>query len=183
MTSPAPWTHALPSLRLVCAASAAVAVALLVPSAASASPLITCSGGVKLDGDRPRTADMDYQFRCDEPITGFAIATNRLVAGFEPEVLVTTGPNGDPVEGESFGCEGSIPGYGFACSGEASARKLVQGEFATSGAGCSRRAAKLLPMLIVSDSDGRVSEPFPLKSPKCPKQKRRNSNANSGGGR
>jgi hypothetical protein len=157
---------------LLCAALIACTLALLVPTGASASNTITCSGATKLAERSARTPQLTFGFKCNEDLTGFTIATNREVATFEPEVLVTVSAGGAPAQGESFGCEGAIPGWGFSCPGTSSAHHYVSGAFETSQAACSKKAGTLLPRLIVTDGDGRISQPFALKSPKCPKAKK-----------
>jgi hypothetical protein len=161
------------SLTRRCAmlASAAFAVLLCAPGGASATNTIDCLGSIKLAEDSPGPDHLGYAFRCSEAITGFAIATNRDVAGFEPEVLVTTGTTNQPAQGEAFGCEGAIPGFGFACPGKASAWNWGHGDFHTSTAACSKQEGPLVARLVVTDSDNRISSPFPLRSVKCAKPK------------
>jgi hypothetical protein len=144
---------------------------LVAPSAASATNTIECLGSVKLAEDNPAPDHVSYAIRCSEDITGFAISTDRELAGFEPEVLVTIGTTTDPAQGESFGCEGGIPSFGFACVGKATAWNWAHGEFHSTVAACSKQAGPLLPRVVVTDSDKRISQPFALRSPKCPKPK------------
>jgi hypothetical protein len=153
-------------------ASAVLAVLLLAPAGASATNTIECLGSTALNEENPAPDYLSFKFRCSEEITGFAITTNRELAGFEPEVLVTIGTTTDPAQGESFGCEGSIPSFGFGCVGTASAWNSAHGAFHTSVAACSRKEGPLLPRLVVTDSDKRISQVFALRSPKCPKPKK-----------
>jgi hypothetical protein len=157
--------------RCALVASAAFAVLLFAPGGASATNTIDCLGSIKLAEDSPSPDHLSYSFRCSEAITGFAISTNRDVAGFEPEVLVTTGTTADPAQGESFGCEGSIPGFGFACPGKASAWNWARSEFHSLAPACSKKQGPLLARVIVTDSDSRISQPFPLRPVKCSKPK------------
>lgn len=149
-------------------ASAVLAVLLFAPAGASATNTIECFGSTALSEEDPGRDSLSFKFRCSEAITGFAITTNRELAGFRPDVLVTTGKTTDPAEDESFGCEGGIPSYGFACVGEASAWNSARGGFHTTGAACSKKLGQLLPRLVVTDSESRISHVFALRSPKCP---------------
>jgi hypothetical protein len=159
------------ALRRTCALACVLAfVALLAPGGASATNTIDCLGKTAKSPDAPDT--LDYTFRCSEAITGYTIVTNRLLAAFEPEVLVTVGsPTGDPANGESFGCEGAIPGFGTSCNGKASAWNWASSEVHTDAPVCSQKEGPLLVRLVVTDFDKRISQPFPLRSPKCPKPK------------
>jgi hypothetical protein len=158
-------------LRRTCASAAVLACAALVflPGSASATNTIECLGKTAKSADAPDT--LDYTFRCSEAITGYSIVTNRLLAGFEPEVLVTAGTSADPAPGESFGCEGAIPGFGESCIGKASAWNWAHSQIHTDALVCSKKEGPLLVRLVVTDYDKRISQPFPLRSPKCPKPK------------
>jgi hypothetical protein len=156
------------ALRRTCVSAAAFACAAIVfaPGSASASNTIDCLGKTAKTDD---PATLDYTFRCSEAITGYSIVTNRLLAGFEPEVLVTAGTSEDPAQGESFGCEGAIPGFGESCIGKASAWNWAHSQIIIDAPVCSKKEGPLLLRLVVSDFDKRISQPFPLRSPKCPK--------------
>jgi hypothetical protein len=158
------------ALRRTCVSAAVLACAALVfaPGSASATNTIECLGKTAKTDD---PATLDYTFRCSEDITGYSIVTNRLLAGFEPEVLVTAGTSADPAQGESFGCEGAIPGFGESCIGKASAWNWGHSQIHTDAPVCSKKQGPLLLRLVVTDSDKRISQPFPLRSPKCPKPK------------
>jgi hypothetical protein len=153
----------------VSAAVLACAALVFAPGSASASNTIDCLGKTTKSADDPAT--LDYTFRCSEAITGYTIVTNRLLAGFEPEVLVTAGTSADPAPGESFGCEGAIPGFGESCIGKASAWNWAHSQIHTDAQVCSKKEGALVVRLVVSDYDKRISQPFPLRSPKCPKPK------------
>jgi hypothetical protein len=159
------------ALRRTSAFSAVLAFAVLLaaPGGASATNTIDCFGKTTKSADASDT--LDYTFRCSEAITGYTIVTNRQLAAFEPEVLVTTGTIDDPAQGESFGCEGAIPGFGTSCIGEASAWNTAHSEVHTDAPVCSKKAGPLLVRLVVTDSELRISQPFALRSPKCPKPK------------
>jgi hypothetical protein len=157
-------------LRRACASAAALVAAMIVaPGSASATNTIDCQA------KSARAADdvtaLDYQFRCSEAITGYSLVTNRLTAGFEPEVLVTIGTTEDPAQGESFGCEGAIPGFGAACVGKASAWNYAHGRINTDAPVCSAKEGPLVVRLVVTDFDKRISQPFGVRTPKCPKPK------------
>ena len=162
-------------LRRVCVTAAALAVAALlaVPGGASATNTIDCLAKSARAAD-DATA-LDYSFRCSEAITGYTIVTNRLTGGFEPEVLVTVGTTEDPANGESFGCEGAIPGFGTACVGKASAWNWAHGRIHTDAPVCSKKEGPLVARLVVTDFDKRISQPFAVRTPKCPKPKPKTS--------
>jgi len=158
-------------LRRACVFAAAVAVVALlaIPGAASATNTIDCLAKSARAADD--TTALDYTFRCSEAITGYTLTTNRLTAGFEPEVLVTAGTTEDPAPGESFGCEGAIPGFGAVCIGKASAWNWAHGRIHTDAPVCSAKEGALVVRLVVTDSDKRISQPFGVRTPKCPKPK------------
>ena len=158
-------------LRRACviAAAAAVASVLAIPGAASATNTIDCLAKSARATDDPTA--LDYTFRCSEAITGYSIVTNRLTGGFEPEVLVTVGTTDDPAQGESFGCEGAIPGFGSVCVGKASAWNWAHGRIHTDAPLCSIKEGPLVARIVVTDSDKRISQPFAVRTPKCPKPK------------
>ena len=158
-------------LRRACASAAALVVAALIvaPGSASATNTIDCLAKSARAAD-DATA-LDYEFRCNEAITGYSIVTNRLTGGFEPEVLVTADKTDDPAQGESFGCEGAIPGFGAVCVGKASAWNSPHGRINTDAPVCSKKEGPLLVRLVVTDVDKRISQPFSVRTPKCPKPK------------
>jgi hypothetical protein len=158
-----------PLRRTAWSAAVLAIAALAVPGAASATNTIDCTGKTAKSADAPDT--LDYSFRCSEEISGYTIVTNRLLAAFEPEVLVTTGTTDQPAQGESFGCEGGIPGFGTGCIGKASAWNWAHSEVHTDAPVCSKKEGPLLVRLVVADYVGRISQPFVLRSPKCPKAK------------
>ena len=168
-----PWPETrLRPHRLAYVLIAGLALALALPATASATNLMYCAGATPKSAEPDAEAeDLTFTFRCSEPITGFTLTTARETAGFEPEVLVTTA-EGAPVPGESFSCEGSLPGFGFACFGKASEVKTIQGAFHTTTPVCEGKR-KLLPRLVVTDSDKRISEPFALSGPECPKPRKK----------
>jgi hypothetical protein len=154
---------------LASVAAFAVTALILIPGSASATNTIDCLAKSARAADD--TTALDYQFRCSEAITGYTIVTNRLTGGFEPEVLVTAGTTQDPAQGESFGCEGAIPGFGAVCVGKASAWNWAHGRIHTDAPVCSQKEGALLVRLVVTDFDKRISQPFGVRTPKCPKPK------------
>ena len=157
------------SKRLAWVVLATSCYLLLATGSASATNTIRCKGSTALATKSLRTHEVNYQFNCSEAIAGFGIATNRELEGFSPETLVIDQSTKLPANGESFGCEGPIPGFGFACVGKADNPRVVEGSFTTTAAACSRKGARLHPLLYVTDSDKRLAGVWELKSPKCPK--------------
>lgn len=163
------------SKRLALVVLAMTCYLVLSSGSASATNTIRCKGSTSLASKSRKTHEVDYQFNCSEAITGFGIATNRGLDGFEPETLVLNQTDKSPVNGESFGCEGPIPGFGFSCVGTAGNPRIVQGGFTTTSAVCSKKAGVLRPLLYVTDSEKRLAGVWQLKSPKCPKPKKKRS--------
>jgi hypothetical protein len=159
------------SKRLALVVLATTCYFVLSGGSASATNTIRCKGATALGTKSRTTHEVNYQFTCSEPITAFGIATNRGIDAFDPETLVLNQSDKSPVNGESFGCEGPIPGFGFSCVGTAGNPRLVQGGFTTSSAVCSKKAGKLRSLLYVTDSQKRLAGTWQLKSPKCPKPK------------
>ncbi len=149
-----------------------VAAALVSPGTAPATNKIACFGGAKFADRAVDEVEMTYQVACTEPITGYSLTSGKQIDGFEPEVLVVGRNSSAPIDGESFGCEGFIPGLGFACVGKASASNRVRGAFSAASPLCASRDRRMRLRVVVTDSDKRISQPFPLQSPKCPKPKR-----------
>jgi hypothetical protein len=165
------------SKRLAWVVLATTCYLLLSTGSASATNTIRCKGSTSLAKRTLTTHDVNYKFTCSEAITAFGIVTNRELESFEPETLVTDQTTKLPANGESFGCEGPIPGFGFTCIGKAGNPRAVTGAFHTSAATCSKKAGKLRSVMYVTDSDKRLAGVWPLTSPKCPKPKKKKRSA------
>ena len=165
------------SKRLAWVVLGTACLLLLGSSSASATNTIHCGGTTSLAEKSLRTHSVDYQFSCSEAITGFGVATNRRLEGFSPETLVLDRATKSPANGESFGCEGPIPGLGFACVGTSTKPRLVRGSFTTEATTCSKKEGRLESLLYVTDSDKRLAGVWKLKSPKCPKPKKKKRSA------
>lgn len=155
---------------------AAVAAMGAISLAHAQAGSLGCSRQVKLDRSQPRSEhSLTYKLSCNQDIGSYTIVSTRTVDSFGPEVPVT-GPGGQPLNDESFKCEGAIPGDGFRCSGNAKAVNVVTGEFSTESAPCpatrkeAKAGGKLRLWLAAVDKDGKSSEPLRIRGPKCPKR-------------
>ncbi len=166
------------SKRLAWIVLATSVLLLFATSSASATNTIACKGKTTLASKRAFTHQVDYEITCNEPVTGFAIATNRLVDTFGPETIVLDKRTRGPVNGEAFSCEGPIPSFGFACVGKADKfvlPRIVKGTFVTADPVCSKKAGGLRTLLYVTDADKRIAGVWKLKPPTCPKPKKKRS--------
>jgi hypothetical protein len=166
---------------LACTAAAALAcaVALTLPHSASAASVV-CAGGTTLGTGKGPDQLIDYKFRCTEDIKAFSIVTNTSVDSFSTEVLVLD-PNQQTVGGQSFGCEGDIPAWGFGCTGSgtngagASPPNAVSGSFTTADGPCvhPKGPERFNSWVVVSDAKGKSSQPFHLRQFKCKQAKKK----------
>lgn len=133
---------------------------------------VSCSGTVVPNAEGHAENELTYNVKCDEDIKGYSITSNRELAYFGTETVVL-GTDGEVAEGESFGCEGSIPSWGIGCQGKMTAGNTVVSGVGTSDALCE---ASVQPKfwataLTLQDVKGTptpfVSEPFLLKTEPC----------------
>lgn len=157
------------SKRIALVAFAATCLLLPLSGSAQATNTLGCRGTTTRGEPTRNTHVVNYRILCYEPITGFGIATNRELEGFEPETLVLDSQTHGPANGESFGCEGPIPSRGFACVGKAGYPRLILGSFNTASPVCSAKQPKLRSVVYATDSNGRLAGAFDLQSPTCPK--------------
>jgi hypothetical protein len=150
------------------------ALALVAGPARAATPppsAVTCSGHADR-GDDPTLPDrIDLAFGCSGDIRSFTVLSSAPIGGFEVSAEVYDHVTQAIVEGDSFFCEGLIPGDGFNCTGAAHAGKDVRAAFETDEPVCSETAPteRLKIQVVVSDANGATAGPFRLRGPqKCP---------------
>jgi hypothetical protein len=166
------------NMKLTSAVFAALcACAVVLPATSSAS--ISCGGRTALNKSGIDDNDVQYWFACSDPVKGFGIITNTSVSIFSDTATTFDPATGRQIDGQSFSCEGNIPGVGVACSGGASgfaaAGKRVVGDIGLAKSPC-RRNFKLRVWLVVTDAKGAVSGPFQLGGPKeCAAEAKRTS--------
>lgn len=163
---------------------AVLAAALALPSAASADQF--CGGTLKkLPRTEERTTGVGYDFRCNEPATGFFLVSSEELISFDvtADVFGSAGEGGALRPDDRFGtCEGSLPGLGFGCSGTYSALgRTVHGAFDTTGKPCARdkttRRVLLRASIIALSAKGQLTGPYALSQPKCPRPPKRKRSA------
>jgi hypothetical protein len=150
-----------------------VLLGLLVGSSTASANSVECRG---LTAPKtPKSTTLAYRFTCNEEIKSFSIVSNLEVGDFSTEVLVLDPATGQPVSGESFGCEGPIPGNGFGCSGYAVYAHQIAGEFGIDEARCIGGRNQLHAWVVAVDMKDNASGPFALLSKSCPKPAKKKS--------
>ena len=166
--------HALGSRRpaslLVGLAFALLTLAL--PAAARADGQ-SCAGKLSpIAKTADRDTGVEYQVRCELPITGFALVTTSELTGFDvaadvfDPVSAGGGIRGDDRLGE---CAGDIPSFGFSCAGTYSGQgRVIRSGFDTTKNPCARtsRGDLKLRASIVVVSAGKISGPYELGQPR-----------------
>ena len=149
-------------LALLAAAAALIAVRSQ-PSSADGSFAPRCKGVASL-GESRSDGQVTYRFFCSDDVFGYSvIVQNREVDAFDTEPVVLKA-NGEPAEGESFGCSGELPGFGVGCGGTAGAGHRVTGHLNLSSDPC--KGGRPILALVVTDEDGRAAGPYRLASGK-----------------
>jgi hypothetical protein len=145
-----------------------VLACLVGASTASAGNGLSCWGRTV-----PTTAnqqELTYVFRCSDEIKNFSLVSNLEVGEFSTTADVFDPTTMEPVNGQTFGCEGPIPGNGFGCTGNAN-MNLVTGTFGLDEARCVKRRNKLRVWIVATDATGASTGPFGLGvPPRCPKK-------------
>lgn len=162
----------------------AVGLALAIPAGASAAT-VDCRGEAAGASEGKGKA-YAYSFRCFSPqgdattVDGYSMISTHEISGFGTEPVVINPMTGETVVGESFGCEGEIPGDGFGCFGKLSLGNEVRDGFNLTRNPCSKRqlnkvgewrlwvvasAPKINPN--TGKATPAVSEPLKLKVPEC----------------
>jgi len=138
----------------------------------AAASSVTCSGTVAPSVDGHAEDELTYNVTCDEDVKGYSITSNREMGYFGTETIVL-GTDGEVAEGESFGCEGSIPSWGIGCQGKMTAGNTVVSSIAPSESLCEAAVQPKfwVTALTLQDVKGTptpfVSEPFLLKTEPC----------------
>lgn len=163
--------------------------AFVAPGSASAAT-VKCLGDVT-PATKSTHKSFNYTVRCHDSggveemptkVDAYSIVSTKQVGLFSTEVLVTD-PAGEVVEGESFGCEGPFPGFGFGCNGKMSLDNTATGQFELTENPCSKKGRRQpfhAWVTVASDKFNpntlavtkTSSEPFRLKTPKCPAVKK-----------
>jgi hypothetical protein len=130
------------------------------------------------DPEDPTTFGVKYVIKCDQPITGYSLISDKEIEGMETEVQVLSA-DGNVVGNNAFNCEGELPGWGVNCVGQYDARnRSITGQFYIGKSLCAER--RLDPLLVVSTASVTsagaaaqdMSGPFDLGRPRgCPKSK------------
>lgn len=154
--------HCKPGLAL----GLVLAGALAIPAGASANT-VECSGTTAPTA--PKSTDLVYAFACSEEIKSYSFVSNISVQEFSTTADVLDPATGTPGDGQSMSCEGSFPGDGFACSGDAKTPNRVVGQFSIDGGRCVKGKNQLRTWVVAVDMNNTASPPFWLHGEKCPK--------------
>jgi hypothetical protein len=149
------------------AALGLVVAGLLAGASAASANSVNCEG-ITIP-KTPKSSTVNYRFACSEEIKSFSIVSNIEVGEFSTEVLVLDPNTGDPASGQSFSCEGQIPGQGFGCSGYAVWANHVTGDFSLDGRRCIKGRNQFRSWVVVVDMNNTASGPYPMQSTSCPK--------------
>jgi hypothetical protein len=141
-------------------------VALLAAAATASANDVTCTGFTRLDKTVPTDNKVDYRFRCTDAIAGYTIFSVDEVAAFDPEGVVQDPMTLQGVNGESYACEGLLPGHGEVCNGKASRGNVVASAIDTDKLPCSATSNFYLS---IADAKGAPAGLFTLGRPRgCP---------------
>jgi hypothetical protein len=151
---------------LIALLGAALACFLAGPSVASASN-VDCWGGVGPTASNQ--TELTYAFTCSDEIKGFSFVSSLEVGDFSTTADVFDPTTKQPVSGQSFNCEGPIPGDGFGCTGDANPN-LITGTLGVDQPRCVKRRNQLRAWIVATDSTGSETGPFALAVPRCPKK-------------
>jgi hypothetical protein len=135
-----------------------------------------CSGG--LSAGKAETGGegtpVQYEFKCNGPLTGYQVQTQLPITGIEGSPLVANYA-GTPLK-ESFSCGGAFPGYAVNCVGAttAEANERITGQFTIGWKLCTEPRVDALLSVTYAYLEKTVitqaiSGPFDLGRPKgCP---------------
>lgn len=155
-------------------AAAAFACLLAGPSTASAAG-VDCWGHLIPAAKHQR--DLTYEITCADNVKAFSIVSNIEVGAFSTTADVLDPSTRQPVDGQSFNCEGPIPGDGFGCNGVGQGPNIFTGTFSIDGPRCVKRRNRLRAWVVAEDMNGSTAGPVSLAvPPRC-------SNATSKKGR
>ena len=155
------------------AAMGACALAFALGPASASAASVVCGGTVARSAlPNADKNELDYGVHCSEPIKAYSILATAPLDTFGAETNVEPSPGGQP--GKLFSCEGRIPSMGFGCSGgDLPVGAWVRSSFVAQKGMCSQPKAPLRAFVVGVDANGNASEPFKLKTPRCPKPKTR----------
>jgi hypothetical protein len=153
-------------LALALGATALATVALLAAAGTASANDVTCTGFTRLDKTVPSDHKVVYRFRCTDAIAGYTIFSIDEVSAFDPEGVVEDPLTLQGVNGESYSCEGVLPGHGEVCNGKASRANVVTAAINTDALPCTATSNFFL---AISDAKGAPSGLFTLGRPRgCP---------------
>jgi hypothetical protein len=158
--------HRKSGLGLASTLAVALGCLLIGPSAASASN-VDCWGGVGPTAKQQQ--DLTYRFTCSDNIKSFSYVSSLEVGEFSTTADVLDPATKQPVDGQSFNCEGSIPSDGFGCSGVGQGPNIITGTLSIDSPRCVKRRNQLRAWIVAVDMNGSSTGPFPLAVPRCPK--------------
>jgi hypothetical protein len=113
----------------------------------------SCFGHIEKGAAEPGVtgAQVEYQFACDGPITGYSIETEpHRIQYFDQSPVVAL--SGVPSATDSFSCNGFVPGLQINCAGStANAFEVVTGQFVIGGKSICTEP-RIDPILTVTEA-------------------------------
>lgn len=104
------------------------------------------AGKPEIEGEEEQ--QVQYQFACDGPITGYQLEANDEVTGVGPSALVTYYLKNEPLT-DSFSCGGELPGWAVNCVGSTKGRgEVITGQFSIETPICAE--PRVSPLLTVT---------------------------------
>ncbi len=104
------------------------------------------AGKPEIEGEEGQ--QVQYQFACDGPITGYQLQTNDEVAGVGASSLVTYYLKNEPLT-DTFSCGGELPGWAVNCVGSTKGRgEVITGQFSIETPLCQE--PRVSPLLTVT---------------------------------
>ena len=114
----------------------------------------TCVGHIQAGAAEQGVSgtQVEYQFSCDGPITGYAIETEpHQIQYFDQAPVVALA--GVPSATDAFSCSAFIPGVQINCTGSTSAAfQVITGQFVIAGKSSLCAEPRLDPILSVTDA-------------------------------
>jgi hypothetical protein len=104
------------------------------------------AGKHEIEGEEEQ--QVQYQFACDGPITGYQIESNDEVTGVGASPLVTYYLKNEPLT-DAFSCGGELPGWSVNCVGSTKGRgEVTTGQFSIETSICQE--PRVNPLLTVT---------------------------------
>jgi hypothetical protein len=104
------------------------------------------AGKPEIEGEEGQ--QVQYQFACDGPITGYQLETNDEVEGVGASPTVTYYLKNEPLT-DTFSCGGELPGWAVNCVGSTKGRgELITGQFSIETPICQE--PRINPLLTVT---------------------------------